>query len=345
MRIPVNAEWLATMAEAAELHQRERAISLESVRLVGMLDRENVALKIGLSIEAFAKKIGLTPSMYHKRAQAARVIRTYPEAEAMVRAGETEISQVAALAAKITPANAKLLLTGIRNKSKREVELLLSVVTADGRILEREPEVEVRAVLTKSELAMLDRAREVLSHGGKVPTNAEVLVKALDDLLTRRDPLRKAERAMQRKEARSPAGRDVSTTTRPEHVSANGLATENHSAPGHKRTESKETGRSSRPKRTATPAAVRHATALRDQGQCRESLADGTRCPERFNLERDHRVPVCRGGANTVDNEVWICRRHNRLRAEREIGAKYLVSWEESRKRAATGRQPDQSPA
>jgi hypothetical protein len=198
-----NDDWSKLMATAREVHRRERAISLESVRLVGQLDHGNAATQLGISVETLARKIGVTRSVYCKRAQAARVIRSYPEVEIMLASGETEITCVAALATKITPANARILIEGARNKSKREVEQLLSIVTTDGRVLDREPEVEIRATLTRSQLAMLDRAREVLSNGGQVPTNAEVMVKALDDLLRRRDPLRKAERAKKRAAAQT----------------------------------------------------------------------------------------------------------------------------------------------
>ena len=57
----------------------------------------------------------------------------------------------------------------------------------------------------------IERAREVLSHGGKVPVTVEVLMKAIDELLERRDPMRRAERAMAKNGAMAlePAGHPV----------------------------------------------------------------------------------------------------------------------------------------
>ena len=317
----IHAKFVQLVEQGRDLHRRERAISLESVRLIGMLDRGNAAVNLGVSIDTLARQLGLTPSMFCKRAQAARVIHFYPEAAEMVEKGETEISHLAALAARITPANAQILLSGIKNKSKREVEQLLSIVTPDGRILEKEPEVEIRATLTQSQLAMLDRAREVLSHGGKVPSNAEVLVKALGDLLEQRDPLRKAERAAKRAAKRAGELDGAPSDEQASEAEKEAAETRPTRAPGHER--------------SAIPAAVRHAVELRDQGQCRRVLADGSRCPERHNVELDHIVPVCRGGKNAVENLVLACRRHNRSRAEHQLGEKYLVSWQESRERPA----------
>jgi hypothetical protein len=343
----------------------------------------------------------------------------------MLEEGETEISSVAALAAKITPANAKILIDGIRGRSRREVEELLSIVTVDGRIMDWEPEVEIRVRLSRSEMARLDRAREVLSYGGQVPGNAEVLVKALEDLLRRRDPLVKAERAKKRAAAKvkeetkareqvkaksaaneapkagtgsasaprppTPSGcapahtkedqgaprhtKEVrcapANTTQDRYAPANTTqdrcapghtkevrrapahtpqdrctpantpldrcapahTTQNHCAPVHT-TQDRRSG-PAHPKRTPVPAAERHETVLRAQGQCCEILADGTRCPERFNLEWNHQVPVCRGGTNKASNGSMTCRRHNQWRAGQMLGRDYLMSWEASRERAA----------
>src|SRR5690606_21476452 len=45
-------------------------------------------------------------------------------------------------------------------------------------------------------------ARDVLSHGGHVPTNSEVLMACVEALLEKRDPIRKAQRAAARKQAK-----------------------------------------------------------------------------------------------------------------------------------------------
>ena len=58
-----------------------------------------------------------------------------------------------------------------------------------------EETLQIKLTLTKSQVDLLERARQVLAAVGQVPTDAEILVKALDDFLTKRDPLRKAERA------------------------------------------------------------------------------------------------------------------------------------------------------
>ena len=83
---------------------------------------------------------------------------------------------------------------------------------------------ELRVTLTESQGELLDRAREVLSHSGRMPSLPEILVKALEDLLDKRDPLRKAERAKARAEnspsSEKEASAEVETETEADAVSA-----------------------------------------------------------------------------------------------------------------------------
>ena len=196
----VRQELQEIVEETKQLHTRERSITLESVSLIGELERRNAAVNLSMTSAQFAVHIGLTPNQYWKRAQAARLIRFHPEAQMLLESGETPVSHLALIAPKITQANSELLLDGIKHKSKREVALLLSRITPEGDLLPVEATFELRVTLTESQGELLERAREVLSHSGRIPSLPEILVKALEDLLDKRDPLRKAERAKARAE-------------------------------------------------------------------------------------------------------------------------------------------------
>jgi hypothetical protein len=316
---------LRNLAETAKaLHLKERQISLESVALIGELERRNAAVNMNMTSERFAAYVELTPNQYWKRAQAARVIRFFPQALEMAKADETQVSHLALISSRITQANAELLLAGIKGKSKREVEGLLSRVASDGRLLDKEPEVELRVKLTKSQLEVLDRAREVLSHGGHVPSLPEIMVKALGDLLDRRDPLRKAERAAARKEkadAASPGKEVTQVMDVVGDIPSPGKGSDD--------VESDQAGRASpgkeaRTYRPTVPAAIRHAVWLRDGGRCTWQRPDGSRCNERSMLELDHIKMWCRGGEHELDNLTLRCRRHNQFAADQELGAEFM---------------------
>jgi hypothetical protein len=334
--------------KARGLHFNERQITLASVELIGELDRRNAAVNLEMTSEHFAQHIGLTPSVFWKRAQAARVLHRFPRARALLIAGETEVSHLALLAPRVTEANADVLFTGILNKSRREVEGFLSRLTPDGRLVDREEDVELRLRLTRSQLEALDRARDVLSHSGHVPSLAEIMVKALADLLERRDPLRRAERAEARRVKKDREGLDeaqtqgtpavetaVSSANESPAVEAVGL---DDPSPAKEVATSRSLlivappVKGSKRERVSIPAAVRHSIVLRDGGQCSWIFPDGARCPQRGMLELDHvGVMHCRGGDDTVENCGLRCRQHNQHAAERALGRAFMAKARESR--------------
>ena len=289
--------------EANDLHQRERLITLRSVWIVGRLEELRVRIIWGLSADDFAKRIGLTKNIFWKRAQAARVMQCFPATKGMVERGELDVSSVALLSPKLTEANHDMLLEAVKHKSKREIEAICSRVTVDGQWIEREGEAELRVTLSETEWKLLERAREILAHGGKVPQLKDVLTRAIEELVERRDPRRQAERwaARQAKEAAAEVGEkaEVDSLDSPspgKHQASQGCA------------------------RPAIPAAVRHQVMMRDQGRCTWVEADGARCLEQFMLEYDHLIPWRNGGRHSVENLALRCRRHNQHRAEQELG-------------------------
>ncbi|HXK19504.1 MAG TPA: HNH endonuclease signature motif containing protein [Polyangiaceae bacterium] len=66
---------------------------------------------------------------------------------------------------------------------------------------------------------------------------------------------------------------------------------------------------------------VRRRVAERDAERCCHVGPDGRRCEARAFLELHHEWPWALGGADSVDNLRLLCRAHNRLRAELELGA------------------------
>jgi 5-methylcytosine-specific restriction endonuclease McrA len=69
------------------------------------------------------------------------------------------------------------------------------------------------------------------------------------------------------------------------------------------------------------PAATRDAVFARDKGRCTYTGSAGKRCDATHNLEIDHIVPYARSGTNAIDNLRLLCERHNKLEAERVLGA------------------------
>lgn len=287
----------ALSEKARTLHMKERRISLESMMVVVELSERKAWLTLDMSIEKFAKHIGLTEPMYHLRSKAGKVIRDYPRALELYNSGELCMSQLALIAPRITEANQSLIFEGAAGKSKRETEIFLSRVTADGRLKDREGFLEITVRFTESQVQIIDRAREVLAHGGKVPSYVEIILKAALDLLEKRDPLKKAERAEKRENAKA--------KTRPEPVQV----------------EVPEEAVKCENKREPIPGKVKNEVWLRDGGSCTYIHGDGKRCGSRMMIELDHIIMVCRGGKNTVENLRLRCRYHNQYEAEQMLEA------------------------
>ena len=216
-----------------------------------------------MSVEKFARHIALTKDQYLKRSAAARTLRFIPEAKPLLEAGEISLSHLAVISAKITRANRKVVLENIRGKSLREAKLFMSRVTPDGELLPEEEICELKLTLTKSQFALLDRAREVLAAAGSVPTDAEIFMKALGDLLTKRDPVRKAERAAAKHGHRDDDLECQNNNVENPVENNNAAVASPHDGPtiAAARQRQNTAGR-------YIPAAVRHEVYLRDQRQC-----------------------------------------------------------------------------
>jgi hypothetical protein len=301
---------------------REKEITLEITLLIGMLDRMNAAvnLRIGKR-EDLAKELGLTPNQYWKRAQAGRVFINFPEFIEMVLEGKTHISHIALLAPKITQANCEIFMKEIPGMSDREVRRLVASVRNDGSRDMIASTMDLKLTLTMEELKFLDRAREVLSMDGHVPADEEVFVKALKDLIDKRDPVKKAERAEIRrsKNEQVPSAPKESSSAPKESERDDGYCNDGQPYPDLLTLLSNFSPSVPKVTRERIPSHVRHKVFLRDGGRCTYEDENG-RCEAKLTLQVDHIVPVCHGGDSSLENLRLLCREHNLMEARRIVG-------------------------
>ena len=139
-------------------------------------------------------------------------------------------------------------------------------------------------------------------------------MKAVGDLLTKRDPMRKAERA-----AAKHGYHDDDLGCRSNTVANHDAAVaplKDGPAIAATRQEQNTAGR-------YIPAAVRHQVWRRDQEQCTHMHPDGSRCQERMMLELDHIDLYCRGGEHSASNLQLTCRLHNQFAAAAALGGEW----------------------
>jgi hypothetical protein len=332
---------------------RERQISLEVVLLIGLLETQNAAVNLGLGKrENLARSLGLTENAFWKRAQAGRVLVAFPEFIGLVKKGVTHVSHIAVLAPKITRENAELFLQEIAGKTERHVRELVGSINKDGSRNAVEAVFDLRLRFTKTQLERLDRAREVLSATGRVPSEEEAILKSIEDLLEKRDPVRKVARAKSRVEKKAAAEIEPKVTPElpKESVATRSDAPIVTSAPKWQVNASStsapkwETGENSASVLTAVgelnprgrkgiPLSIVREVWERDEYCCVNELSEGNRCASKIGLQVDHVRPVSFGQDNRLENLRLLCRQCNIASAEKILGTAVMerYRWIKSR--------------
>jgi hypothetical protein len=136
----------------------------------------------------------------------------------------------------------------------------------------------------------LEQARDLLSHANPSGDLAVVVERALDELNARLQSRRFAQAKSARAHGSEQQGLEVS--------------------------QPKTDGR-----RAHVRHDVRRAVVARDEQRCAFVGEDGHRCEARAFLQFHHQRAWALGGADTAENLSLMCRAHNRLLAERELGA------------------------
>jgi hypothetical protein len=164
--------------------------------------------------------------------------------------------------------------------------------------------------LNKDQMAIVQRAREVLSHTLPGATNAELFTYLAEFLIQKRDPLVK-------KPAKAKAAKSQASEAEVE-----GAVSENHSSDPAvaAATSEAEVPAPSTPMRRKPPAATIRAVHQRDvccQWRDRET---GEICGALFQTQADHITPLWAGGSDELENMQILCAAHNRLKYQHEAG-------------------------
>ncbi len=183
----------------------------------------------------------------------------------------------------------------------------------------------------------LERLAEVLGIVNAERHMPEIIERALDLALDKKDPKKKLERRRKREAAAAAARRETS----PEKVSTEKVSTEKVSTEEKKRPE----GTARREARATgsrafqaplgaqasrlhlpryIPSSVREHLLERAGYRCEFRGPGGVRCTARTRLEVDHIDPVGKGGSCCEENLRVLCRGHNLLAAAREFGEEFM---------------------
>jgi len=293
------------ITESVKEYRKTEAILID---LVQEADFTRFYLDLGYSslFEYLQKGQGITAAIVSNLITVARKSVTIPEMKEAISKGEVGLAKLRKVSAVITEKNKGEWIEKSKTLSCRDLEKEVARVSTYKprrdfwqRINSQYFRLSIDTI--EAFKALAERAQDVYSKKCEAhKTLAEVFTWALNEALSKHDPIIKAERA-ERKLARS--GTDYSTAT----VSVTGVITNPDS-------------RAKKPsvtKRTRIPQPILNQVHFRDKGQC-SFAKDGKRCTNKRYLHIHHIKPVKDGGKNTVQNLTTLCSVHHSYLHHRE---------------------------
>lgn len=301
----------------SQLHrlvQQERKITSKILNLINLAEERKLPLHQGYpsTLDWLAKKFGYSERAAYRRISAARLLRAVPEVAEKIETGEVNLTTLAqvqsvvraqerATGEKVSALHKAEIVYQIQNRTAAEAEKeLISFFPEAALSVQRD---HVRSVdadtsrmavnLSNETLEKLKRAKELLSHVFPNGSWAEIIDRIADEFLNRKDPLKKSDT------------KKVGTLTQ---------------------------NRSGAHAQSVGAADRRQAFQLTDGGCEYRDPVSGRVCGSRYQVEIDHIRPRALGGGNERENLRVLCRKHNQLMAEKNLGTEIANGWREKLK-------------
>ncbi len=270
-----------------------------------------------------------------------------PKLQQAIESGELTVSKAVRLSAVINEENQAHWIGLATHLTKNELEKKIAEVNPRTKVKEGAnylsgDMVAVRFPMAEENYKHLKRAQDLLCQSeGRVVTLEETVGLLADFFLERKDPVLKAKRAGVQKEAkaRRETLKEMKNETSNDFVEpdvapfrVNEMAVDDkdvnttlaaRSDRGGSSVNSENGGThevlgpgrvARRKRRRALNARVVHALNLRDQRRCQHRMPNGSLCNETRWLQVHHRVEVCNGGTDHLDNLVTLCNAHHSMR-------------------------------
>jgi hypothetical protein len=215
------------------------------------------------------------------------------------------------LVSTITLKNADELIEFCRTHTHRETEKELARINPKRRKPDKikyisETDAEVSMTVSVDSIEIVRKTQDNEAQKGKILSIGQTYELALKRDFERHDPIKKAERAEVRKQAKAKKEARVESATdavsdfwAPRDLeSENGVKSETYEFSCVRNDE-------------PVPAHIKHALNLRDQGECTHINEKGERCRETRWTDTHHIIPRGKGGPNTLENLTTLCSFHH----------------------------------
>ncbi len=292
------------------------------------IERRRLFSDLGCSsLYAYAVQVlGYSEDQAYRRISAMRLLRTMPELEPKIQAGQLSVSNLSLAQtvirreAKTTPLTQQKkqeLVARLENKTSREAQVIALDYSSDPRALAPERErplseefVELKFAVSKSTLEKMNRLKGLRAHRTPNLSTSELL----DQLCTL---------ALKHWDPGSEAQGDTSKVT-PGRVNPDAIASESQKVnlrEDDATIEPTHTGEpTKKPSSRAIPAKTVRQVWSQDRSACKI-------CGSRYALQIDHVHPWILGGSNRESNLRLLCRSCNQRQAIKKLGMKKMARY------------------
>ena len=281
-QIPLNDHELKLHGSAVQTAALFKKCEAKLVVIIEEVDRLRLYEKFGQTntFKYCLHELKLTRAVAYSLRSVARKTREVPELLTAIQNGMS-VSTAHKLVSQITPANQAMWIEKAKSLPQIDLEFALAAANPKRRrATKREPIDKTHSRMAidipNATLALLVRAVEVLGKDEAATIHA-----ALEILLERKDPVRKADRAKPKESAQA----DFARAGFANNVPFN--------------------------------AQTFHEVNARDRGECQQVLPNGQKCCERKWPEIHHIIERALGGSNDPANLITLCSTHHRIHHRR----------------------------
>jgi 5-methylcytosine-specific restriction endonuclease McrA len=241
------------------------------------------------------RELGLSESVSLNFIAVARKSREIPAIQEQIANGFISVSKVRKVLPVLTQENQDHWLKLVAEAPTRIVEKEVARIQPQAAAPEKvsyvtDKRVQLQVGMSEEQILRLRRIQDLESQRQKRAVSLEETLDVLmQEYLGRRDPVKKASRAVARKGLPARMSRDIQTRA------------------------STQSNQKQPLKREPISAVLKHAVMHKYQGRCGHMHPKtGERCRQRRWLEVHHIQPVSHGGRNELTNLILLCSSHHR---------------------------------
>jgi hypothetical protein len=273
---------------ALEIAGRFKKSSTDTINIIQEIDDKRAYLEKGFTstFDYCVKFLGLSDNTSLDFISIARKSKIVPELKLAIEKEEITISNARRITSVINKSNSSHWIGLAQSLSKDKLQKEIVKVNPQAATIEKakyvtEDRIKLELGVSEEFMKDLKRVQEILSQKNKAHSNYEAtLGKVLKEFVRRHDPIKKAQRAI---EKTIPATTKVPAQLGPGRV------------------------------RQPFNNQIKHQLHLRDNFQCTFIYSTGERCSQRKWLQIHHIKHVSQGGTNHIENLRTLCFGHHKM--------------------------------